>query len=304
MLQKTGLYYAGLEAGGTKFVCMVAAGPDDILAQTSFPTTYPEETLGKAIAFFQAHQPFAGLGIATFGPCDLDPQSPTYGRLFTSIKPGWKDRDILGAFRRAFDIPVAIDTDVNAAALGEFTWGAGQGLEVVLYLTVGTGIGGGGVIHGRMIHGLMHPEMGHIRVPRIPEDASFAGICPYHGDCLQGLASGPAIQTRWGKPADELPAGHPAWQWEARYLALAVNNYICTLSPNRVILGGGVMHQQHLFPMVRAELKKLLNEYIPWPAILERVDEYIVPPALGDRAGVLGAIAFARQAGEARKRRS
>ena len=298
MPQKTGLYYAGVEAGGTKFVCMVAAGPGDVLAQTSFPTTQPEETLGKAIAFFQAQQPFAGMGIGTFGPCDLNPQSSTYGRLFTSIKPGWKDADIMGAFRQAFDVPIGIDTDVNTAALGEFTWGAGQGLETILYLTVGTGIGGGGVVNGRMIHGLMHPEMGHIRVPRASPADGFAGICPYHGDCLQGLASGPAIQARWGKPARELPPGHPAWKMEAYYLALAVNNYICTLSPNRVILGGGVMHQRHLFPMIQAEVKKLLNQYIPWLMILERIEEYIVPPALGDQAGLLGAVALARQAVE------
>ena len=190
MNRDKGPWYAGLEAGGTKFVCMVAAGPDNVLVQTSFPTTHPEETLGKAIAFFKEHRPFAGMGIGTFGPCDLNPASPTYGHLFTSIKPGWKDADILGTFRQAFDVPIEIDTDVNAAALAEFTWGAGQGLESILYLTVGTGIGGGGVVNGRMIHGLMHPEMGHIRVPRISGDVSFAGICPYHGDCLQGLASG------------------------------------------------------------------------------------------------------------------
>ena len=299
MNQNKGPRYAGIEAGGTKFVCMVAAGPDNVLVQTSFPTTHPEETLGKAIAFFKEHRPFAGMGIGTFGPCDLNPASPTYGHLFTSIKPGWKDADILGTFRQAFDVPIEIDTDVNAAALAEFTWGAGQGLESILYLTVGTGIGGGGIVNGRMIHGLMHPEMGHIRVPRISGDVSFAGICPYHGDCLQGLASGPAIKARWGKSADELPADHPAWQMEACYLALAVNNYLCTLSPNRVILGGGVMHQKHLFPLIRAQVKKLLNGYIPWPAILETIDKTIVPPALDDRAGVLGAIALARKAAEA-----
>lgn len=291
---KQSFLYAGIEAGGTKFVCTVASGPDDVRAQISFPTTTPEETLRKAIAFFKAHRPFAGMGIATFGPCDLNPQSSTYGHLFTSIKPGWKETNVLDPFRQAFDVPVGIDTDVNAAALGEFTWGAGQGLETVLYLTVGTGIGGGGVINGRMIHGLMHPEMGHIRVPRASLDDRFTGICPYHGDCVQGLASGPAIQARWGKPAAELPPDHPAWQMEACYLAMAVSSYICTLSPNRVILGGGVMHQKHLFPMIRAEVKKLLNEYIPWPTILERIDEYIVPPGLGDQSGIMGAIALAQ----------
>jgi fructokinase len=295
MKQEKALLYAGMEAGGTKFVCMVAAGPEDVRAQTSFPTTKPEETLGKAVAFFKAHEPFAALGIGTFGPCDLNPASPTYGRLSTSIKPGWKEANMLEPFRRAFRVPIGIDTDVNAAALGEYTWGAGQGLETVLYLTVGTGIGGGGVINGRMMHGLFHPEMGHIRLPRIPGDDSFAGLCPYHRDCLQGLASGPALEARWGRPADELPLDHPAWKMEAHCLALAIHNYICTLSPNRVILGGGVMQQKHLFPLIHEEVKRLLNGYIRLPMILERIDEYIVPPDLGDRAGVLGAIALARQ---------
>ena len=287
--------YAGLEAGGTKFVCMVASGPDGVRAQISFPTSKPEVTLGRAVAFFKAHEPFAALGIGTFGPCDLNPASPTYGRLSTSIKPGWKQADMLGAFRQAFEVPIGIDTDVNAAALGEYTWGAGQGLAGVLYLTVGTGIGGGGVIDGRMMHGLFHPEMGHIRVPRVSGDDSFGGVCPYHGDCLQGLASGPAMEARWGKPAAEIPLGHPAWSMEAHYLALAVHNYICTLSPNRVILGGGVMGQKHLFPLIQEEVKRLLNGYIQLPLILERIDEYILPPALGDWAGVLGAVALARQ---------
>jgi fructokinase len=295
MPQKSVLHYAGLEAGGTKFVCMVAAGPEDVRAQTSFPTTKPEETLGKAVSFFKAHEPFASLGIGTFGPCNLNPASPAYGCLSTSIKPGWKQANMLGAFRRTFDVPVVIDTDVNAAALGEYTWGAGQGLEMVLYLTVGTGIGGGGVIKGRTMHGLFHPEMGHIRLPRASGDDSFAGVCPYHGDCLQGLASGPALEARWGKPAEELPLNHPAWKMEAHYLALAIHNYICTLSPNRVILGGGVMQQTHLFPLIHEEVKRLLNGYIRLPTILEKIDEYIVPPDLGDRAGVLGAIALARQ---------
>jgi fructokinase len=297
MMPDRSIMYAGMEAGGTKFVCMVASGPEDVRAQISFPTTKPGETLGRAVSFFQAHGPFAALGIGTFGPCDFNPASPAYGCLSTSIKPGWKQADMLRPFRLAFNVPVGIDTDVNAAALGEYTWGAGQGLDTVLYLTVGTGIGGGGVINGRRMHGLFHPEMGHIRVPRVPGDDSFAGVCPYHGDCLQGLASGPAMETRWGKPAAELPLDHPAWKMEAHYLALAVHNYICTLSPNRVILGGGVMHQGHLFPLIREQVRRLLNGYIQLPMILERIDEYIVPPALGDRAGVLGGIALARQTG-------
>ena len=289
------LLYAGIEAGGTKFVCMVAAGPDDVRAQATFPTTTPEETLGKAVAFFKAHEPFAAVGIGTFGPCDFDPASPTYGHIKTSIKRGWEEVDILGTFRRDFPVPIGIDTDGNVAALGEWKWGAGQGLDMVLYLTVGTGIGGGGVMNGRMMHGLIHPEMGHIRVPRISSTDEFAGICPYHGDCLQGLAAGPAIQARWGKPADELPPDHPAWEMEARHLALGISNYICVLSPRRIILGGGVMQQKHLFPLIRKEVKRLLNDYIPSPMILERIDEYIVPPGLGDRSGILGAIALGQQ---------
>jgi len=294
MGRKSGFYYAGMEAGGTKFVCMVASGPEDVRAQTSFPTTKPEETLGRAVAFFKAYQPFAALGIGTFGPCDLNPDSPAYGQLSTSIKPGWKEANMLEPFRQAFDISIGIDTDVNVASLGEFTWGAGQGTEVLLYLTVGTGIGGGGVINGRMMHGLFHPEMGHIRLPRADGDR-FGGICPYHGDCLQGLASGPAMEARWGKPAAELSLDHSAWNMEAHYLAMAIQNYICTFSPNRIILGGGVMQQKHLFPLIHEEVKKLLNGYIRLPMILERIDEYIVPPGLADRAGVLGAIALARQ---------
>lgn len=294
MLQKSGVYYAGMEAGGTKFVCMVASGPENVRAETSFPTTKPQETLGRAVTFFKAYEPFAALGIGTFGPCDLNPASPAYGRLSTSIKPGWKEANMLEPFRQAFDVSIGIDTDVNVAALGEYTWGAGKGLDAVLYLTVGTGIGGGGVINGRMMHGLFHPEMGHIRLPRADGDR-FGGICPYHGDCLQGLASGPAMEARWGKPGAELPLDHPAWRMEAHYLALAVHNYICTLSPNRIILGGGVMHQKYLFPLIHEEVKKLLNGYIRLPMILERIDEYIVPPGLADRAGVLGAVALARQ---------
>jgi fructokinase len=286
--------YAGLEAGGTKFVCLIANGPDEIFAQARFPTGPPSETLPKVIEFFENHRPFAALGIAAFGPCDLDPRSPTYGYITSTPKPGWENVDLLGILRRALAVPIGFDTDVNAAALGEWTWGTGEGLESLVYVTVGTGIGGGGVINGRMMHGLIHPEMGHIRVPRVSGD-SFPGNCPYHGDCLQGLAAGPAIEARWGKPAEELPPDHPAWSLEASYLALALNDLICVLSPQRIILGGGVMHQRHLFPLIRREVKRLLSGYIQSPLILERIEEFIVPPGLGDWSGVLGAIAFAEQ---------
>ena len=293
-IQKQSQLLGGLEGGGTKFVCAVATGPDDIRAQANFPTTTPGETIGKAIAFFKEHEPLAAIGIATFGPCDLNPHSPTYGYITGTPKAGWENIDLLGTFRRAFAVPIAMDTDVNLAALGERRWGAGKGLDAVVYLTVGTGIGGGGVINGRMMRGLIHPEMGHIRVPRVSND-TFAGNCPYHGDCLQGLAAGPAIEARWGKPAEELPLDHPAWGLEASYLALAINDLICVLSPQRIILGGGVMHQRHLFPLIRREVKGLLNGYIQSPSILERVEEFIVPPGLGDRSGVLGAVVLAKQ---------
>ena len=289
--------YAGLEAGGTKFVCLVASGPDDIRAQARFPTGPAPETLARVIEFLKAQGPFAALGIASFGPCDLDLHSPTYGCITSTPKPGWENVNLAGALRQVFSVPIGFDTDVNAAALGEWIWGAGRGLEAVIYVTVGTGIGGGGVLGGRMLHGLVHPEMGHLRVPRVSGD-TFPGNCPYHGDCLQGLAAGPAIEARWGRRAEELPPDHPAWALEAAYLALAVNDLICVLSPERIILGGGVMTRRHLFPLVRREAQKLLNGYVRSPLILERIEDFIGPPALGDRSGALGAIALAKRAGE------
>ncbi len=234
----------------------------------------------------------AAIGIAAFGPLDPDPASPTYGHITTTPKEGWAHTDFVGALRRHFDGPIAFDTDVNGAALGEWRWGAARGLDTFIYLTVGTGIGGGGMARGRLLHGLIHPEMGHIRLARDPQRDPFAGICPFHGDCLEGLASGPALEKRWGQKAETLPPDHPAWDLEADYLAQALHNFICVLSPQRIILGGGVMQQRHLFPRIRARVLASLNGYVQSPALLERIDEYIVPPALGSRAGVLGAIAL------------
>jgi fructokinase len=291
--------YGGIEAGGTKFVCAVGSGPDDIRAETRFPTTTPEETMGRAIAFFREQAEPVGLraiGIASFGPVDPDPRSARYGFITTTPKPGWADTDLAGEVGRALSLPVGFDTDVNGAALGEHRWGAAQGLDTFIYLTIGTGIGGGGMVKGQLMHGLIHPEMGHIRVPRDQEADPFSGICPYHGDCLEGLASGPALQARWGQAAEALPAEHPAWPLQARILGLALSNFICTLSPQRIILGGGVMAQPQLFPLARAEVQRLLNEYVQAPEILTDIDNYIVPPALGSQAGVLGAIALAEAA--------
>ena len=288
----------GIEAGGTKFVCAVGTGPEDIRAESRFPTTDPDETIGRAIAFFREQQrhlgPLSAVGIASFGPVDPQPDSPRFGYITSTPKPGWRDTDFGGRISRELGLPLGFDTDVNAAALGEARWGAAQGLDTFLYLTVGTGIGGGGLVNGRRMHGLIHPEMGHVRIPHNWEDDPYPGRCPFHGDCLEGLASGPAIEERWEKPARQLPPDHPAWLLEANYLALALVNYVCTFSPQRLILGGGVMEQLQLFPLIRQQVQQLLNGYVQSPTILERIDETIVPPGLGNRAGVLGAIALAQ----------
>lgn len=293
-------YFGGIEAGGTKFICVVTDSGKDILAETRFPTTTPEETMGRVIEFFRDQnrllpKPISALGVACFGPIDPEPSSPKFGYITTTPKPGWMNTPIVQPLQDEFRIPVAIDTDVNVAAVGESKWGAAVDIDYSLYLTIGTGIGGGGVFNGKPLHGLIHPEMGHIRLPHDWAQDPYGGACPYHGDCFEGLACGPALQDRWGQPGDSLPLDHPAWTLEAHYIALALHNLICTLSPRRIILGGGVMGQAQLFPMVRAEVLQLLKGYVQSPVILEHIETYIVPPGLGGRAGVLGAIALAQQ---------
>jgi fructokinase len=284
-----------IEAGGTKFVCAVGTGPED-LELRSFPTTSPAATMELVLGFFRNHPGLRAIGIGSFGPVDLHPESPTYGHITATPKPGWRNFDLAGAVRAALDLPVGFDTDVNAAALSEARWGAAQGLSDFVYLTVGTGIGGGALINGKLLHGLVHPEMGHIRVPHDSVNDPFPGICPYHGDCLEGLASGPAIQARWGMPGTELPPGHPAWELEAHYLALGAANWVSILSPKRIVIGGGVMEQTCLFPLIRRQLQQILNGYIESELLSHRIGEYIVPPRLGNRAGVLGALVLAAQA--------
>ncbi len=286
-------YYGGIEAGGTKFVCMVGSGPQEIQAETRFPTTTPAETIGRAIEFFRRHQPLKALGVACFGPVDLDPASSTYGFITTTPKPGWANTNVAGLLRMALGVPVAFDTDVNGAALGEYTWGAAQGCDPALYLTIGTGVGGGCLINGKPMHGLVHPEMGHIRLAHDWQADPYAGFCPFHGDCFEGLAAGPAIKLRWGQPPETLPPDHPAWELEAHYVALALSDLICTLSPKRIVLGGGVLEHPGLVERVRVRVQELLNGYVQSPVILKQIDEYIVRPGLGSRAGVLGAIALA-----------
>lgn len=297
----------GIEAGGTKFVCAVGTGPDDLRAETRIPTTAPGETVGRAIAFFreqrEAHGPVAAVGIASFGPVDPDPASPTFGFITSTPKPGWANTDLAGAVSRALGVPVGFDTDVNGAGLGEWCHGAARGLSDFVYLTVGTGIGGGGMANGRLMHGLLHPEMGHVRIPHDRDADPYPGGCPFHGDCLEGLASGPALAERWGRPAEALPADHPAWPLEARYLALALANTVCTLSPQRIVVGGGVMAQPALLPMLRRELVRLLAGYVRSPAIVDGIDSYVVAPGLGSRAGLSGALALARRRLERRDER-
>lgn len=294
--------YGGIEAGGTKFVCAIGTGPLDIRAETRFPTAKPAEAIGKALAFFRDYQgdePLAAIGVASFGPVDPEPTSPTFGYVTTTPKPHWAHTDLVGPLRKALGVPIGFDTDVNGAALGEQRWGAAQGLDTFVYLTIGTGLGGGGMVNGRLIHGVMHPEMGHMLIPHNWDADPYAGFCPYHGDCWEGLAAGPALEGRWQTRAENLPPEHPAWELEAYYLALGVVNIIMTLSPQRVIMGGGVMDQRQLFPLIHNNVYSMLNGYIQSKQILENMDQYIVPPGLGNQAGVLGAIALAQDAAAA-----
>ncbi len=292
--------FGGIEGGGTKFVCAVGTGPEDIRAETRFPTTTPEETMGKAVDFFKRQEKEFGslsaLGFACFGPLDPDPASPTYGQILPTPKPGWANADVVGLLRSAFDLPISFDTDVNGAAMAEGRWGAAQGCDPIIYLTIGTGIGGGALVNGKLLHGLVHPEMGHIMLPHDLAQDPYRGNCPFHSDCFEGLACGPALEKRWGAPAETLGPDHPAWDLEAHYIALALASYIYTLSPQRIILGGGVPQQPHLIPLIRQKVQALLNGYVQSPQILKEISSYIVPPGLGGRAGVLGAIAMAEKA--------
>lgn len=292
--------FGGIEGGGTKFVCAVGTEDGKILAETRIPTTSPEKTLAQTIEFFeeQTHDlgNLSAIGFASFGPLDLRLDSGQYGHILPTPKSGWSNTDMLTPLRKAFNLPIGFDTDVNGAALGEWRWGATQGLNTFIYLTIGTGVGGGGMIGGQLMHGLLHPEMGHIPLPRDKKNDSFKSICPFHDDCFEGLTSGPAIENHWGKKAEELPTGHPAWEMEASYIAKALRSFICTLSPERIVLGGGVMQQEHLFPLIHEKVLNELNGYIQSAQILERIDEYIVPVALDGKAGILGAFLLAKHA--------
>lgn len=282
-----------IEAGGTKFVCGIGNEHGEISDRISFPTEEPGKTTQKAADYFK-DKGIEALGVGSFGPLDLDTSSATYGHVTTTPKPGWANYDLLGHLKKELNVPAGFDTDVNAAAFGEARWGAAQGLDSCLYYTVGTGIGVGVYAGGRLIHGLVHPEGGHVLVRRHPDD-TFAGACPYHGDCLEGMAAGPAIAKRWGQSGDSLAEDHPAWDIEAHYLAEAITGAILLLSPKKIILGGGVMHQNQLFPLIRQKVAKNLNGYVA-SSVLDDLNSYIVPPGLGDNAGLVGSVALGVEA--------
>jgi fructokinase len=290
----------GVEAGGTKFVCAVGTGPDDVRDRRVIPTTTPGETLGQVADFFEEQRKngltIRSLGIASFGPLDLSTDSPTYGRITTTPKAGWAGTDLVSFMKEHLDVPVALDTDVNGAAYGEYRWGAGRGLHSSTYLTVGTGVGGGAVVGGQPLRGLLHPEMGHLHVRRHPDD-DFPGSCPFHGDCVEGLASGPAIKARFGRSAEDLGPVHDAMvEIEAWYLAQLVTTVVYLLSPQRVILGGGVMHADGLLDAVRSGTLVRLAGALDGTAVADGIERFLVAPELGGASGVLGALALAELA--------
>jgi fructokinase len=285
--------FGGIETGGSKWKCAVGSGPDDLHALETIATTTPEETIGRAVAFFEREAPVAAIGIGSFGPIDPKLSSPTWGYITTTPKPGWAHADVGQEIRRRLSVPVAFDTDVNAAALAEHRWGACRGLDTFCYITVGTGIGGGGMAGGKLLHGLLHPEFGHMRIPHDRDADPFDGVCPYHGDCWEGLASGRAIEARWGQPAGSLDGDQAVWELEARYLALGLVSVMCVLSPERIVMGGGVAHHDGLLALVRRDVLTLMNGYLEASAVGDEIEDYITLPGLGTRAGVLGAIALA-----------
>lgn len=296
-MQPASKLLAGVELGGTKCVCILGTGPADVRATERLPTAEPEQTLRAIEAVLerwraQSEAP-AALGIASFGPVELRRDAPHYGFITSTSKAGWRDTDVARRLGRKLGVPVGFDTDVNAAAFAEGRWGAARGLADFAYVTVGTGIGVGSIVHGRSIFGMNHTELGHIRVARKPGD-SFAGVCSFHGDCIEGLASGPAIEARAGRPAAELPPDHPAWDFVAHGLGQLMHTMVLTTAPTRIFLGGGVMSgQAHLFARIRQELKRSLNTYVSAPELDAGLAQYIVPPGLGAMAGPLGALALA-----------
>lgn len=282
-----------LEAGGTKMVCAIGDEKGTIYEQISIPTSTPEETVPKMLAYFKEKK-IEALGIGCFGPIDPDPDSETYGYITSTPKLAWADYNMAGTFKEALGCPVGFDTDVNGSVLGEVTFGQAKNKKCVVYVTIGTGVGAGIYIEGRLLHGMLHPEAGHVMIQKRAGD-SYKGKCPYHENCLEGHAAGPAIEERWGRKAVELKDKEEVWDLEAYYIAQALTGYVLTLSPEMIILGGGVMHQEQLFPLIRKYVSEMLNGYIK-TAELEDMEHYIVPASLHDDQGIMGCLELARRA--------
>lgn len=286
-----------VEAGGTKFNCAVGRPDGTILAECRIPTGEAEATLASVIAFFAEQEGLGSIdafGIGSFGPLHLDTRSERWGFLAQTPKPGWSDIDMVGPFIQRFKKPVAFDTDVNGAALGEYLWGAARNCSTAAYVTIGTGVGVGVIVAGRPLHGLLHPEIGHIKLPRHAFDADFPGVCPFHGDCVEGLISGPSIRARFGGDFSELPGDHPFRNVLASYVGFLCAQIVLMLSPQRIVVGGGVMEDGSLYPQVSQAMREALNNYIRHPLI--ETGALVTAPALGHRSGIMGALALAREA--------
>lgn len=278
----------GLEAGGTKMVCAIGDEQGKIMEKKIIPTGTPEDTMPQLIDFYKG-KGIEALGIGCFGPVDLNGKSDTYGYIRQTTKLPWINYDIVGNMKKELQIPIGFDTDVNGAILGEATWGAAKGLDNAIYITIGTGIGVGVYIGKKLVHGLMHPEAGHVLLNRHPRD-HYKGHCPYHSNCAEGLAAGPAVEERWGRKAVELADREEVWEMEAYYISQAIADYIFVYSPEKIILGGGIMHQKQLYDKIRKKTVELLNGYIARDEILGGMENYIVEPFLGDEAGIKGAL--------------
>lgn len=282
-----------IEGGGTKFVYGVGTDQGEIVERLSCLTEDPKTTLSTISSYFES-QKIEALGIGSFGPIDCIPTSPYYGSITTTPKAKWAHTNVLSHLQKTLSIPMGFDTDVNCSALGESLWGASRGVKNSVYITIGTGIGAGLIVEGNLVHGILHPELGHILMRSHPED-DFKGVCPYHSYCWEGLASGPSLEKRWECKGQDLPPHHKAWEFEAYYIAQAIVNLILTVAPEKIILGGGVSHQDFLFSKIRKQVLELLGGYIQVESILSDIDHYIVPPQLGDDSGFLGAIALGKR---------
>jgi len=297
--------YGAVELGGTMITTIIARDTKSIIRKKVFPTLNPKDSIQDIINFFKSGFTdtdflMQAIGIGSFGPLDLNPESRTFGYITSTPKQGWEFFNIKGEIEKALGVKAYLETDVNAAALGEYFLFPANRIRNLAYITIGTGIGAGIIINGKLIHGLVHPEFGHIRIPHDFRKDPFQGICPFHRDCFEGLASGPAMTERWHQPPEEIPIDHMAWSLEGEYIAYAVANLICTVSPEIIVIGGGVMYRHHLYKIVQEKTRSVLNGYIKSKAVEDNISEYIVPPRLKDDSGILGALSMAIHESESR----